>query len=99
MVEVPTSQLDAVKASYQADAQVARVEVDKSRQAEAAPSDPGYADQWALPNIGWDSVFGSLQPSGSSTIAVLDTGVDGTNGDLSGRLVSGYSAFTLSNES
>ena len=48
---------------------------------------------WALPKIGWDQAYGSVTPSGSSTIAVLDTGVDASVADLSGRILSGYSAF------
>ena len=35
---------------------VLRVEQDKTRAAEAAPSDTNYADQWSLTNIGWDQV-------------------------------------------
>src|SRR5438128_2636699 len=80
--------------SYQSDSQVKSVERDKIRSAGAAPSDAAYPDQWALPKIGWDSVYGTVSPAGSATIAVLDTGVDSSQPDLAGRLVPGYSAFT-----
>ena len=61
------------------------------REAGAAPSDPAYADQWALPKIGWDNVFGSLAPSGTAKLAVLDTGVSSAGGDL--NVGAGWSAF------
>ncbi|MEP7021347.1 MAG: MBG domain-containing protein, partial [Pseudonocardiales bacterium] len=92
IVRVPSSEVTQYLAKYRADSSVAAVEVSRVRKAAGTPSDPSYADQWALPKIGWDTVYG--QPvAGSATIAVLDTGVDGTNPDLSGRLVAGYSAF------
>src|SRR5213079_2564652 len=55
--------------------------------------DPSYGDQWALPQIGWDNVHGSVHPGGPATIAVLDTGVDASVPDLSDLLVPGYTAF------
>ena len=54
-------------------AAVVRVERDAVRTAEAVPSDPGYDSQWSLPRIGWDQVYGSVHPSGSAVVAVLDT--------------------------
>jgi hypothetical protein len=77
-------------AALNADARVARVEPDRSRATEADPSDPGYASQWALPKIGWDSIYGS-PIAGSATVAILDTGVDASQADLAGNLVAGTS--------
>ena len=73
------------------DGNVVRVERDRVRSAGAAPSDPGYADQWSLPAIGWDTVYRSARPVGSAVVAVLDTGVDASHPDLAGRLVPGTS--------
>ncbi|HET7829776.1 MAG TPA: hypothetical protein VFL03_09450, partial [Candidatus Limnocylindrales bacterium] len=53
---------DAAADALRADARVASVELDRSRAAEAAPSDPGYDGQWALPRIGWDQVYGNVDP-------------------------------------
>lgn len=54
------------------------------------PNDPEFANQPYLTMIdvagGWDYTTGS----GNVIIAVIDTGVDYTNLDLSGRLVGGY---------
>src|SRR5438128_6190854 len=93
-IETSIDALDLTIQSYQSDSQVKSVERDKIRAAGATLSDPAYSEQWALQKIGWDSVYGTVSPAGTATIAVLDTGVDGSQPDLAGRLVPGYSAFT-----
>ena len=57
----------------------------------AVPSDPRYADQWSLPVIGWDQAFGTVSPSGSAKVAILDTGVDASHPDLNDNIVTGTS--------
>ncbi|MEX2624383.1 MAG: S8 family serine peptidase, partial [Acidimicrobiia bacterium] len=91
MVAVAPEAVEGSIAAFAADPAVVSVDVDLPRTAEAVPNDPGYADQWALPLIGWEEVYGVVAPLGSSTIAVLDTGVDAANPDLAGRVVSGWS--------
>ena len=73
------------------DSSVLHVERDRVRAAEAAPSDPGYDDQWSLRRIGWNDVFGTTDPSGTAVVAVLDTGVDTSHADLAGLTVAGTS--------
>jgi len=92
-IDVPSSAVAEFIQRYQSDPQVSSVERDKVRQAEGTPTDPSYAEQWALPQIGWDAVFGSVTPGGSSVIAVLDTGIDASHPDLGGLVRSGFSAF------
>ncbi len=58
---------------------VARVEADRVRAVEAVPTDSSYADQWALPQIGWEQAYGDVDPAGSAVVAVLDTGVDASH--------------------
>ncbi|HWI40128.1 MAG TPA: S8 family serine peptidase, partial [Verrucomicrobiae bacterium] len=91
VVSVAASELATVMEAYAGDPQVQAVEIEKSRKAEAVPADPDYAMQWALSKIGWESVFGTVSPGATSTVAVLDTGVDGSHPDLAGRLVPGVS--------
>ena len=91
VVEVPTASAKAAQATYRGLSGVTSVEQDHARKAAAVPDDPGYPDQWALPKIGWDA---ASAVTGAATIAVLDTGVDGAAGDLSSRLLPGWSAFT-----
>src|SRR5204862_550895 len=81
----------AAAATLRDQAGVVRVDLDRTREAEATPDDPGYTDQWSLARIGWDQVFGVVHPSSQSVVAVLDTGVDGSHADLAGRLVPGVS--------
>ncbi len=78
-------------------AEVARVDLDRTRAVEAAPSDTSYADQWSLPKIGWDQLYGTVGIAGTSTVAVLDTGVDATHPDLDGVVLPGTSVLDGSN--
>ena len=90
-VAVPAASGHAVVAALRANPSVASVARNDSRKTEGTPNDPGYPDQWNLPITGWDQAYGSANPLGSSTIAVLDTGVSGSTGDL--NLGTGWSAF------
>ena len=87
VIEVPSSDLSTIIQNYQSDSRVVRVEENKERKAEGEPSDTYYGSQWALPKIGWDQVFGTITPAGSATVAVLDTGVDASHGELAGKLI------------
>jgi subtilisin family serine protease len=91
VVEVSADQRDQALASYQADSRVVRAELNKVRQSSATPSDPFYSQQWALPRIGWDLVFGNSIPGGSVTVAVLDTGIEASHADLFGNVIPGTS--------
>ncbi|MFA4917317.1 MAG: S8 family serine peptidase, partial [Syntrophales bacterium] len=92
-ITIPETSAAAIMQQYQSDPQVLSIEHDKVRKVRGTPSDPIYPDQWALPKIGWDSVFGSATPTGTSVLAILDTGIDATHPDLSGLVLPGYSAF------
>ena len=91
VVEVPASDADAAQSAYRADSRVLSASLDKVRDAESGATDPSYGSQWALPTIGWEDVHGVVNPAGSATLAVLDTGVDASAPDLAGRLVHGWS--------
>ena len=79
VVAVAADQLDEVLAGYRADSRVVRAEVNKVRQSNAMPSDPLYSQQWALPKIGWDLVFGNSMPGGSVDRRGSRHGLDGTH--------------------
>ena len=91
IVELDASVAASAAAELFADPAVRTVELDHSRDIEAAPDDPRYADQWSLPRIGWDVLHAQGLPTGIVTVAILDTGVDATAPDLAGRLLSGIS--------
>lgn len=58
--------------------------------ATALTNDTLYSNQWALPKISWDKLDASASAYNPSTpsaeIAVVDTGVDYTHPDLSGKV-------------
>lgn len=60
------------------------------------PNDPGFPNQWHLPNIwapaGWDITQGSSL----IVIAVIDSGVDAAHADLKANVIAGYN-FLSSN--
>ena len=89
VINVPDGSI--VVANLLADGNVSRVELDRVRTVGAVPSDSGYASQWSLPKIGWDQVYGTVVPSGSAVVALLDTGVEASHPDLAGQLVAGTS--------
>ena len=91
VVSVPETELAATLTRYQADPQVQNVEENKIRVSEAIPSDALYGNQWALVQIGWDQVFGVVNPTGSAKVALLDTGVDASHPELAGKVVAGTS--------
>jgi hypothetical protein len=91
IVELPASELTEIMSQFEADNQVENIELNNKRKIEGTPSDPHYLSQWSLPKIEWDAVFGSVVPIGVSTVAVLDTGIDGAHSDLSGNLMAGTS--------
>ena len=91
VIQVAPADLPQVLASYQADPQVVNAEENKTRQSQAFPADPLYQNQWSLPKIGWDLVFGTVTPTGSAIVAILDTGVDAQHPDLAGNVIPGIS--------
>src|SRR5258705_3389466 len=97
VIDVPAAELADTLARYQADPRVERAEQNNVRVSESVPGDPLYADQWALPRIAWDQVFGMVTPTGTAKVAILDTGVDALHPELAGIVVSGTSTLDSSN--
>jgi thermitase len=82
--------VDAAVAALRADPDVEFAEPDVVLSVEGTPTDPMYASQWSLPQIGLPTAWDTTTGSANVVIAVIDTGVDPTHPDLSGKLVAGY---------
>ena len=53
------------------------------------PNDPQYGSQWHLSKIAAPSAWDYQTGADSTQIAVIDTGIDGTHADLTGKVVAG----------
>ena len=89
IVKVPADKQAQVLAALSRQPSVERADAAILLAKAGTPNDPAYAQQWALPKIGWDQAYGTVAVNGSAKIAVLDTGVDATHPDLAGRLAAG----------
>ncbi|WP_456277608.1 S8 family serine peptidase [Bacillus sp. AK128] len=54
------------------------------------PKDPYYSHQWYLPKINMSQAWDLMKGSSTTIVAVLDTGINSSHPDLSGRILPGY---------
>lgn len=80
------SQLDEALTDLQSDPTVVSVEPDSQVKAFSAP--PYFSSQWGITSVASESVSSTTQGSGI-TVAVIDSGVDATHPDLTGRVING----------
>jgi type VII secretion-associated serine protease mycosin len=90
--------LSAADAAHRVDretggAPILALEVDIRASATLLGIDPLRSVQWALDQLGFESTRAAVDPS-SVTVAVLDSGVDGSHEDLAGAVLPGWDAIT-----
>jgi|GEM_PF-321785 len=91
IVRVPAAARDRMIGAFRRQPAVQQVNAAVTFSRAGDPSDAYYAQQWALPKIGWDQAYNVVAINGTAAIAVLDTGVDANHPDLAGRVVGGQS--------
>ncbi|WP_163969596.1 S8 family serine peptidase [Oceanobacillus halotolerans] len=69
---------------------VRSAEPDYLMESTMTPTDPEMGRQWYLNKIGMTDAWDITEGSSDVTVAVLDTGVNATHEDLSGRVLAGY---------
>ncbi|NND72989.1 MAG: hypothetical protein HKN43_15550, partial [Rhodothermales bacterium] len=97
VVRFPASSHAGKAAAMAKNPNVVRIELDRTRAIASIPNDTDFSQQWSLPKIGWDQAYGVIAPAGTATVAVLDTGIDGTHPDLVANIIPGTSILDGSN--
>ncbi len=87
----PNASETAFERAFRNRAEVEFAEVDRLVAPDGTtPNDPLYPSQWHLQKIAAPDAWSSTTGNGSITIAILDTGVDGTHPDLAAKMVPGW---------
>jgi thermitase len=80
--------------AFRARAEVEFAELDYIVQpADITPNDPNYYKEWHLTKISGPEAWSTTTGSSQVTIAIIDTGVDGTHPDLASKMVPGWNIY------
>lgn len=61
--------------------------------ADITPNDPSYYKEWHLTKISGPEAWSTTTGSNQVTIAIIDSGVDGTHPDLASKMVPGWNFY------
>lgn len=90
VLAVPVGAEQHVIDALQRSGKVQYAELDGLAQATMTPNDPEWSQQWGLSKMNVPTVWDTTTGTSSVVVADLDTGVDGTQPDLQGKLVAGW---------
>lgn len=92
-IRVPAAALDVLQRRLALRKEVRFVERNVELEPALVPNDPQYPAQWHLPVMGAPQAWDITQGSPAAVVAIVDSGVDGTHPEFSGRMVPGFNLY------
>ena len=92
LIDLPRGSEQAVVNKLKKDSRYKFAELDQIVEMSATTNDPYLGSEWHINKIGAATAWDKAQGNGI-TIAILDSGVDGSHPDLSSRMVAGYNFY------
>lgn len=93
VVHVPFGKAQSFISQFSASSLVEYAEQDFLAEKVEVPNDPYYSRQWGLEKIKAASAWNTTHGSASTTVAILDTGIEGSHPDVGGK-IGGRANFT-----
>jgi len=93
VLSVTAGELGAVAAALDATGLIEGLHKNYVFTAEGLPDDPLYARQWHLDRIGAREAWETTTGSRAVKVAVVDSGIDTTHPDLTGRVAGGWNVY------
>jgi subtilisin family serine protease len=90
VVSVPAANREHARVQLKADARVSSVENDAIASKSVNPTDPSWDRQWGPRRIRAPEAWEQTRGTASTVIAIVDTGVDSSQPDVRGRVLSGW---------
>ena len=92
-IKVPDDALESIAQALARRPEVEFVEVNWRLAPQSVANDPYFTDAWHLAKIGAPSAWDIPQRT-TITVAVIDSGVDGSHPDLAAKMVPGYNFYS-----
>jgi len=90
----PNASETALESAFRGRSEVEFAEVDRILPPDSVtPNDPLYSGQWHLPRVAAPDAWSVTAGTSGITIAILDTGVDGSHPDLVSKMVPGWNIY------